>query len=92
VSNSCNPIYNDNYHVPLANTNIQELVAKGSSWLVFELFIEDAGDDVFLGQFRIPLKTLIDQNEHPFPKALLADQEGAIIDEIVFIDVQVTLI
>lgn len=71
---------------------MNDLVARGSSWLVFEVMVEDAGEDLFLGQFRLPLKTLIDQNEHDFPKGLLSDQDGAIIDDNVFIDVQVTLI
>lgn len=90
VNNSRNPIFNDDHHISLSGFDIDALVKKGA-FLVFEVMVEEP-ENAMLGMFRIPIKTLIDQNEHEFTKGYLSTDEGSTIDENVFIDVQVTLI
>lgn len=73
-------------------TPIKEMILSGSGYITFKLMSEEAGDDIFLGQFKIPLKTLIDQNEHAFSKGLLSDEDGSIIDDNVWIEIHLTLV
>lgn len=92
ITSSSSPIYNDNHHVPLNDDRVMDIIHSNNGWLTFCVMLEEPGEDLMLGRFRVPVRTLTDQNQHEFAKGLLSDDEGNIIDETVFLEVQVTLV